>query len=71
MTASLPRAKSRGFVSAPAETRHAAYETLALYLLGDLSVVATAATSEHLSRCPDCQGRLPQIREVVAALRAG
>jgi anti-sigma factor RsiW len=70
MTASLPRAKSGGYVPAPGHNRHAAYETLALYLLGDLSIGVAAATSEHLSRCPDCQGRLPQIREVISALRA-
>jgi anti-sigma factor RsiW len=70
MTASLPRANSRGFIKAHGATRHAAYETLALYLLGDLSIRAAAATSEHLSRCPDCQGQLPQIREVISALRA-
>jgi anti-sigma factor RsiW len=50
--------------------QHAKHETLALYILGDLSVRATVATTEHLSRCAHCQERLPEIRAVVAALRA-
>lgn len=50
--------------------QHAKHETLALYILGDLSVRATVATTEHLSRCAQCQERLPEIRAVVAALRA-
>jgi hypothetical protein len=50
--------------------QHAKHETLALYILGDLSVGATVATQEHLSNCPKCQDRLPEIRAVIAALRA-
>ena len=49
--------------------RHVKHETLALYILGDLSVRATLATTEHLSYCEECQDRLPEIRAVVAALR--
>jgi anti-sigma factor RsiW len=57
-------------VQSLASHQHAKHETLALYILGDLSVRATVATTEHLSRCAHCQDRLPEIRAVVAALRA-
>jgi anti-sigma factor RsiW len=52
-----------------AARRHAEHETLALYVLGDLSVRATLATQEHLSSCAQCKERLPGIRAVIAALR--
>lgn len=48
---------------------HAAHETLALYVLGDLSVAATVAISEHLSCCRQCEEQLPGIRAVIGALR--
>ena len=49
--------------------RHANHETLALYVLGDLSVRATLATQEHLSSCMHCKNKLPEVQAVIAALR--
>ncbi len=65
---------SRGALSplstdAFAAHRHAAHETLALYLLGDLTVRAAVATKEHLSSCTECKAKLPEVRAVIAALR--
>jgi hypothetical protein len=50
--------------------RHPNYETLGLYVLGDLSLNTTLATEEHLSSCPRCKVQLQQVTDVVAALRA-
>jgi anti-sigma factor RsiW len=61
-------------INAPAQSfaahRHAEHETLALYILGDLSVRATIATKQHLSSCVQCQDKLPEVRAVIAALRS-
>ena len=46
---------------------HATHETLALCVLGDLSVMATFETGEHLSGCPKCEAKLPRVRAVLAA----
>jgi anti-sigma factor RsiW len=52
-----------------AKPGHIDYETLGLYVLGDLSVRATAAAEEHLSSCARCKSSLPQVQAVIAALR--
>jgi anti-sigma factor RsiW len=57
-------------MNAHAAHRHAAHETLALYLLGDLSVRTAMATKEHLSSCSHCKAKLPEVRAVIAALRS-
>ena len=45
-------------------------EALGLYILGDLSVQATVVAEEHLSSCPLCKENLPQVEEVILALRS-
>jgi anti-sigma factor RsiW len=57
-------------VAGRATTPHANFETLGLYLLGDLSLNTTLVTEQHLSSCPGCKRQLRQAAAVVAALRA-
>jgi len=65
-----PLSRSTLSMDAFASHRHAAHETLALYLLGDLSVRTAVATKEHLSSCTQCKAKLPEVRAVIAALRS-
>jgi hypothetical protein len=51
-------------------SQHVSYETLGLYVLGDLSVRAALAAEEHLAWCSQCNDALPNVKAVIAALRA-
>ena len=62
-----------GFLSLTATRatkRHVEHETLGLYLLGDLPLMAALETEEHLSCCARCRASLHQAEAVIAALRA-
>jgi len=48
---------------------HAKHAALALYILGDLSVGATAIMDHHLAHCRKCNRRLPEVRAVIEALK--
>jgi anti-sigma factor RsiW len=61
---------NRTSIQSFAAHRHAEHETLALYVLGDLSIRAAVATKQHLSSCAQCQEKLPEVRAVIAALRS-
>lgn len=50
--------------------QHVQHETLGLYLLGDLPLMAALETEEHLSSCARCRAGLHQAEAVIAALRA-
>jgi anti-sigma factor RsiW len=49
---------------------HLGPDTLGLYVLGDLSVDTAAAVEEHLAWCARCNNELPNVKAVIAALRA-
>jgi len=53
----------------PNANAHISHEALGLYLLGDLSVGATVAAEEHLSKCARCKRALLEMEAVIAALR--
>jgi len=50
--------------------QHLEPEMLGLYVLGDLSVNTALAVEEHLAWCTRCNDELPNVKAVIAALRA-
>ena len=49
---------------------HLGPETLGLFVLGDLSVDTAVVVEEHLAWCSCCNDELPNVKAVIAALRA-